>query len=115
MLRNPADVKDAEFVASKSPAWNSMMRTTCVATMLSGGHAHNALPQRADANVNCRIFPGVPAEQVRTVLSAAINDPEVTITQIFVLADAASEADPGAVAVPAASRHSVRSCKRARD
>lgn len=60
MLRDPAaSVKAAEFIASKDPVWNSTLRTTCVATMLSGGHSPNALPQRAEANVNCRIFPGV--------------------------------------------------------
>ena len=43
----------------KDPSWNATLRTTCVATMLEAGHATNALPQRARANVNCRIFPGV--------------------------------------------------------
>jgi len=80
MVKNPADLKSAEFVASQNPGWNSMLRTTCVATMLDGGHAPNALPQRAGANINCRIFPGVSGDQVRADLSAAINDPAVKIT-----------------------------------
>jgi len=47
-----------ERVAESSPVWNSMLRTTCVATMLEGGHARNALPQLAAANVNCRVLSG---------------------------------------------------------
>ncbi len=50
---------------SQDARYNSTMRTTCVATMLSGGHAPNALPQRAEANVNCRIFPGHSQEEIR--------------------------------------------------
>ena len=55
---NPRDEAAAAIVA-KEPGYNGQMRTTCVATLLSGGHAPNALPQSASANVNCRIFPGV--------------------------------------------------------
>src|SRR3984957_11690849 len=56
---SPDPARDAmQRVASLSARWNSMLRTTCVATELSGGHALNALPQLASANVNCRIFPG---------------------------------------------------------
>ena len=50
------------LVSAKDPSWNATLRTTCVATMLDAGHATNALPQRARANINCRIFPGVAAE-----------------------------------------------------
>jgi len=82
MLKGPADSKDAEFVASKDPSWNGTMRTTCVATMLDGGHAPNALPQRAGANVNCRVFPGISGEQIRGELVAAINDPAVKVTEV---------------------------------
>ena len=57
-----------------------MLRTNCVATLLDGGHAANALPQRAGANVNCRIFPGVSVETVRSTLAAVIADPKVTVT-----------------------------------
>ncbi|HUG26966.1 MAG TPA: M20/M25/M40 family metallo-hydrolase, partial [Gemmatimonadales bacterium] len=56
LVANPAD-SAAEAIVSRHPANNSRLRTTCVATMLSGGHAPNALPQRARANVNCRILP----------------------------------------------------------
>lgn len=79
MLKNPAD-PNGEFVASQNALWNSTLRTTCVATELSGGHATNALPQRADANINCRIFPGVTGESVKATLIATINDPQVTVT-----------------------------------
>ena len=56
------------------------MRTTCVATTLEGGHATNALPQRARANVNCRIFPGVTPESVLQKLDELIADPAVKVT-----------------------------------
>jgi acetylornithine deacetylase/succinyl-diaminopimelate desuccinylase-like protein len=66
-------------VASVSPRWNSMLRTTCVATELAGGHALNALPQLATANVNCRIFPGDSIESVQKALRLAIGDEQVAI------------------------------------
>jgi acetylornithine deacetylase/succinyl-diaminopimelate desuccinylase-like protein len=59
-----------------------MLRTTCVATLLEGGHANNALPQRAAANVNCRIFPGHSIEETQAELAAAIGDPGVKITPV---------------------------------
>jgi acetylornithine deacetylase/succinyl-diaminopimelate desuccinylase-like protein len=55
------------------------MRTTCVATMLSGGHALNALPQRATANVNCRIFPGHSQEEIRLALLKVFDDPALSV------------------------------------
>jgi acetylornithine deacetylase/succinyl-diaminopimelate desuccinylase-like protein len=64
---------------SQDPTWNSTMRTTCVATMLSAGHALNALPQRAEANVNCRIFPGTSQEQIRLALVKLFNDPKLSV------------------------------------
>ncbi|HEX5227010.1 MAG TPA: M20/M25/M40 family metallo-hydrolase [Bryobacteraceae bacterium] len=66
-------------VAAASPRWNSMLRTTCVATELAGGHALNALPQLATANINCRIFPGESIESVQKALRAAIGDDQVAI------------------------------------
>jgi len=78
-LRDPNDSKAIELVAAKDPGWNSTLRTTCVATMLDAGHATNALPQRARANVNCRIFPGVSVEAVRAKLLELIADPEVKV------------------------------------
>ena len=66
-------------VASASPRWNSMLRTTCVATELAGGHALNALPQLATANVNCRIFPGDSVESVQKTLRQVVGDDQVAI------------------------------------
>ena len=57
---DPTD-KAAEATVNADKSYHSMLRTTCVATLLDGGHANNALPQRAGVNVNCRIFPGVSA------------------------------------------------------
>jgi acetylornithine deacetylase/succinyl-diaminopimelate desuccinylase-like protein len=67
---------------SQSPYYNSLLHTTCVATMLTGGHAPNALPQTARANVNCRIFPGEDPEAVRKTLEKVAADPKVAVTII---------------------------------
>jgi len=64
---------------SAIPYYNALLRTTCVATMLSGGHAPNALPQSARATVNCRIFPGEDPEEVRKTLDRVVADPEVKV------------------------------------
>jgi len=61
------------------PSMNAILRTNCVATQIQGGHAPNALPQRATANVNCRIFPGHPQEDIRQELIKAIGDPGVQV------------------------------------
>jgi acetylornithine deacetylase/succinyl-diaminopimelate desuccinylase-like protein len=76
---NPDDAKAAATL-SADPAYVGQLRTTCVATMLDGGHALNALPQRADANVNCRIFPGTHVAEVQATLAKVIDDPGVKIT-----------------------------------
>jgi acetylornithine deacetylase/succinyl-diaminopimelate desuccinylase-like protein len=65
---------------SEAPDWNAMLRTTCVATMLEGGHAENALPQSAKATVNCRILPGDSAENVEATLRRVSNDPQILLT-----------------------------------
>lgn len=75
---NPGDSR-AAAVISADPAYVGQIRTTCVATMLDGGHALNALPQRADANVNCRIFPGTSIASVQTALTKVIDDPAVAL------------------------------------
>jgi acetylornithine deacetylase/succinyl-diaminopimelate desuccinylase-like protein len=67
---------------SRAPYYNTLLRTTCVATMLSGGHAPNALPQTARANVNCRIFPGENPEDVRKTLERVAADPKVSVTLV---------------------------------
>ena len=79
-LRNPADAAAVALVAGKDPSWNATLRTTCVATMLEAGHATNALPQRARAIINCRIYPGVSAEEVRAKLEELAADPAVKVT-----------------------------------
>jgi acetylornithine deacetylase/succinyl-diaminopimelate desuccinylase-like protein len=75
-LNDPA----AAAIINQNKAWHSQLRTTCVATMLNGGHATNALPQRANANINCRIFPGDSVPYVLKTLTEAVNDPLVKVS-----------------------------------
>jgi acetylornithine deacetylase/succinyl-diaminopimelate desuccinylase-like protein len=70
---------EAIAAISRDPGYNSMMRTTCVATMINGGHALNALPQKASANINCRILPDEPVEQVQATLSQVMDDAKLSI------------------------------------
>jgi acetylornithine deacetylase/succinyl-diaminopimelate desuccinylase-like protein len=79
--KDPND-KVAEAVLNKDRGFHSMLRTTCVATLLDGGHAENALPQRAGANINCRMFPGDTMEGVKAQLEKAIGDPGVQLTPL---------------------------------
>lgn len=79
-LANNPDDADAEATVSKDPSFHSMLRTTCVATLVNGGHAENALPQRATANVNCRIFPGETVEGTLAALQEVIGDAGVTVS-----------------------------------
>ena len=74
--------KAAEAIANRDPFLHSNLRTTCVATMLDGGHARNALAQRAGAFVNCRIFPGHSVEEIRAELSRIAADPGVVVTAL---------------------------------
>jgi len=67
---------------SESPFYNGLLHTTCVATMMQAGHAPNALPQVATANVNCRVLPEMKLEEVRAALTKAVNDPEVKISVV---------------------------------
>lgn len=76
MLRyaeHPNDA-DAAAVIAADPSYVGEIRTTCIATMLNGGHALNALPQRASVDVNCRIFPGTPIASVQEALTRAVGD-----------------------------------------
>jgi len=93
MKKFAADPKDEAAIEtlSAAPDYNPILRTTCVATMINGGHATNALPQKATANINCRIFPGTPSESVRQKLTEVIGDPTVTVTK----------ADAGSIDAPA--------------
>jgi acetylornithine deacetylase/succinyl-diaminopimelate desuccinylase-like protein len=96
-LRDPNDARALALVTSKDPGWNATLRTTCVATMLDAGHATNALPQRARANINCRIFPGVAPDSVRMKLEELVADPEVKVT----MPDTADKTSPPPPLTPA--------------
>ena len=75
---NPAD-KAAEAIVNRDKQLHSLLRTTCVATMIDGGHALNALPQKVTANVNCRMFPGRTAQETQAALVRAIGNPAITV------------------------------------
>lgn len=77
-LADPNDREAADLLEAFDPGYT---RTRCVATMLSGGHAPNALPQKAEANVNCRIFPGVSIESVREQLQS-LSGPDVSVAVV---------------------------------
>jgi len=94
VLREPPD-PDAVRRLSEIPSYNALLRTTCVATRLDGGHADNALPQTARANVNCRIMPGHSSEEVRQTLVRVLADEQITITETEpAVAAPASPVDP---------------------
>ena len=86
---------DATAVArlSKEPRYNSMLRTTCVATRLSAGHANNALPQTAQAIVNCRILPGHSAAETQQALVRVFADPKVAVRYLGPIGGAAQASD----------------------
>ncbi len=81
ITKTPPDQAAIERL-SQDPYYNSTMHTTCVATRLQAGHANNALPQRATANVNCRILPGRSREEILKLLQAVVNDPKVTLAYV---------------------------------
>jgi acetylornithine deacetylase/succinyl-diaminopimelate desuccinylase-like protein len=94
-----ADKPDMDAVArlSQSPGFNAQLRTTCVATMLSGGHAVNALPQTAGAKVNCRIMPGEPVEEVKATLERVLADDKIAVSQV----------DKGVISQPSALNEEI--------
>jgi acetylornithine deacetylase/succinyl-diaminopimelate desuccinylase-like protein len=81
ILQTPPD-RAAVARLSESPFYNARMRTTCVATKLEGGHANNALPGMARANINCRILPGHTPNEVQVTLEKVIADSKVSVSQI---------------------------------
>jgi acetylornithine deacetylase/succinyl-diaminopimelate desuccinylase-like protein len=81
ILATPPDMAAAARLGAE-PSFNSNFRTTCVATRLSGGHANNALPQTAQANVNCRIFPGHSPEEIRQQLIALFADNKLSVKYV---------------------------------
>ncbi len=97
ILGAPADLAAAARLSAE-PSFNSNFRTTCVATRLSGGHANNALPQSAQANVNCRIFPGHSPEEIRQLLIGVFGDDKLTVKYV---------SDAGAVSDTAPERKAM--------
>ena len=83
LAKDPTNTAAVAIVA-KDASRNSMMRTTCVATMVTAGHAPNALPQKAQANVNCRILPGESIESVRGQLIKVFADDKISVTPVGV-------------------------------
>jgi acetylornithine deacetylase/succinyl-diaminopimelate desuccinylase-like protein len=79
VARTPPDESAADRL-SQIVRFNAQLRTTCVATLISGGHAENALPQRAKATIQCRMMPGDSAEHVQQALTATLNDPKIGVT-----------------------------------
>jgi carboxypeptidase PM20D1 len=107
MKRFAANPKDAAAAATLSadPEYVGQVRTTCVATMLSGGHALNALPQKATVSVNCRIFPGVKIPEIEATLKQVVADPDAKFT---VLGNpTASDASPLSPMIMAAMKKAV--------
>jgi acetylornithine deacetylase/succinyl-diaminopimelate desuccinylase-like protein len=91
LAKVPSGSQEAmEKVAATSPAWNSTLRTTCVATMLEGGHAINALPQLAAATVNCRVLPEDSSEYVLNTLQKVVADDQVSVKQLSDFSKAAA-------------------------
>ncbi len=78
VLQTPPDPQALRQISADA-IYNALVRTTCVATRLYGGHANNALPQTARANVNCRILPGHSPEEVRQELVRVVADPSVKV------------------------------------
>ena len=81
ILKTPPDAAAIQRL-DQTPEYNSTLRTTCVATRLEAGHANNALPQRATAIINCRIFPGHSKEEIRQELIRILNDPKITVQYV---------------------------------
>ena len=80
VIKNPQDEAAAERLWTVNPGWNGMLRTTCVVTEITGGHAPNALPQHVRANVNCRILPGVPIADVQHEITNVLADDKISVS-----------------------------------
>ncbi|HEY8011870.1 MAG TPA: M20/M25/M40 family metallo-hydrolase [Rudaea sp.] len=79
VLKSPPDEAAAERLWAINPGWNGSLRTTCVVTEISGGHATNALPQHVRANVNCRILPGVPMTEIQQQIVNVLADDKISV------------------------------------
>jgi acetylornithine deacetylase/succinyl-diaminopimelate desuccinylase-like protein len=86
LVANPSDAAASDVLA-RDARYSSMLRTTCVATRLAGGHAYNALPQTATANVNCRIVPTSNPREAREALARIVADTGIQITETIPLGD----------------------------
>ena len=83
ILGNPQDTAAARRLEDSSAYYNAMIRTTCVATMMSAGHAENALPQSAQATVNCRMLPDDNPDNVMSILKSVLADSQISITRVY--------------------------------
>jgi acetylornithine deacetylase/succinyl-diaminopimelate desuccinylase-like protein len=81
---NPPDLEAAARLSAASPFYNAVLHTTCVATRLAGGHADNALPQTAQATVNCRVLPGQEPDDIEATLKEVVGNPEIEVTRVNV-------------------------------
>ena len=79
VIKNPQDEAAVDRLWAVNPGWNGSLRTTCVVTEISGGHAPNALPQHVRANVNCRILPGVPIAEVQKQIVSVLADDKISV------------------------------------
>ena len=82
VAQDPPDLEAAARLSRASPFYNAVLHTTCVATRLAAGHADNALPQTAQATVNCRLLPGQSADGVEATLHEVLGNPEISITRV---------------------------------
>jgi acetylornithine deacetylase/succinyl-diaminopimelate desuccinylase-like protein len=79
-LKQPADDAAAARLWAIDPAWNAMLRTTCIVSQIEGGHAPNAIPQHVNANVNCRILPDTQVADVQAEIRKVLADDTITVT-----------------------------------
>ena len=101
ILANPPDMSAAARLSAE-PAFNARFRTTCVATRLDAGDANNALPQRAQAIVNCRILPGHSPEEIRKQLISIFADPQIGVEYVSDQGDVSPTAPDRTAIVPPA-------------
>jgi acetylornithine deacetylase/succinyl-diaminopimelate desuccinylase-like protein len=106
MVSTSPDMAAADRV-SKEPVFNSKLRTTCVATRLSAGHANNALPQTAQAIINCRILPGHSPEETRTQLITILGDAQLSVAYISHSGEVSATAPVSKAVVPPAPSEEV--------
>ena len=106
ILQTPPD-QAAIARLSEDPEDNSTLHTTCVATRLDAGHANNALPQRAQANVNCRIVPGHDAEEIRQELVRVLADPKIEVKYVGAIGEVTDRGSERQAYAPPALRPEV--------